>query len=246
MQCRWQVEIDPYCQRVLAKNWPNVRRWDDVRTWPQPDTEWVDVICGGFPCQDISLANAEGLGINGPRSGLWRDFARIVRVVRPRFVVVENSPGLLSRGMGRVLGDLAACGFDAEWSVLPAAAFGASHIRERLFIVANAKGDGRRKGWTGRLAGDREREAEQAHRTHVFDASRVETRDDCGLRAKGWRMSQPGIRCGFTGRPWAAEPAVGRVAYGVPDGMVRTSKLGNAVVPQVTEWIGRRIVSSCA
>ncbi len=244
MTCAWQVEIDPYCRKVLEKHWPNVRRHDDARTFP-PAGDWsVDVICGGFPCQDISLANAGGLGIDGPRSGLWKDFARIVRVIRPRIVVVENSPGLLVRGMGRVLGDLAACGFDAEWTVLPAAAFGAPHIRERLFIVAHAKGKRRRARWPRRPSGDRERAPEQTHWTPVFDAASVETWDDSGLRATGWRMQEPGIRCGFTGRPWPTEPALGRVAHGVPSGLVRTSKLGNAVVPQVAEFIARRILAA--
>lgn len=135
MECRWQVEIDDYANRVLAKHWPSVRRWPDVRTWPQPDTERVDVICGGFPCQDISVAGRK-VGIEGERSGLWCEFARIVRVLRPRFVVVENTPALLDRGIGRVLGDLAEGGFNVEWDCLPAAAFGAPHIRDRLFIVA--------------------------------------------------------------------------------------------------------------
>src|SRR5687767_562507 len=89
MRCEWQVEIDPYCRRVLAKHWPDVRRWDDVRTFP-PDGDWgVDVICGGFPCQDISAAGKQA-GIEGERSGLWGEYERIIRVLRPRIVVVEN------------------------------------------------------------------------------------------------------------------------------------------------------------
>src|SRR6187551_321237 len=130
MRCAWQVEIDPYCRRVLAKHWPDVRRHDDVRTFPPTDAgEWrVDVICGGFPCQDISNAGKRA-GIDGERSGLWAEYARIVRALRPSIVVVENVAALLNRGIERVLGDLAACGFDAEWEVLPAAAAGAPHFR---------------------------------------------------------------------------------------------------------------------
>jgi site-specific DNA-cytosine methylase len=131
------VEIDPFCQKVLAKHWPNVRRWDDVRTFPpEPTDDWrCDVICGGFPCQDISLAG-KGAGLAGERSGLWVQFSRIVCLLRPRFVVVENVSALLIRGLGRVLGDLAACGYDAEWDCIPAAAVGAPHIRDRVFIVS--------------------------------------------------------------------------------------------------------------
>jgi DNA (cytosine-5)-methyltransferase 1 len=135
----WQVEIDDYARRVLAKHWPNVRRWDDVRTFPpEPAEEWrCDVICGGFPCQDISDAGSK-LGLSGKRSGLWREFARIIRVLRPLYVVVENVAALLDRGIGDVLGDLATIGYDAEWEVLSACAFGAPHTRERVFIIANS------------------------------------------------------------------------------------------------------------
>lgn len=137
MNVIWQVERDEYCRRVLERHWPNVRRWDDVRAWPQPDTRPVDVLCGGFPCQDISDAGPR-IGIDGERSGLWAEFARIIREVRPSIVVVENVSALLDRGIGRVLGDLAAMGFDAEWGVVSSCAVGAAHMRERLFVVANA------------------------------------------------------------------------------------------------------------
>lgn len=102
MECRWQVEIDPWCRRVLAKHWPDVRRWDDVRTWPQPDTEPVDLICGGFPCQDISNAGKRK-GITGERSGLWKEFARILGVVRPKYALIENVSAILGRGLDTVL-----------------------------------------------------------------------------------------------------------------------------------------------
>src|SRR5687767_14421804 len=110
MRCVWQVEIDPYCRRVLAKHWPNVRRHDDVRTF---DGEPCDVLCGGFPCIDISNAG-ERAGLSGADSGLWREMVRAVRMVRPRIAVVENVAALLCRGMGTVCGDLAESGYDAE------------------------------------------------------------------------------------------------------------------------------------
>ena len=133
----WQVEIDDYARRVLEKHWPDVRRWDDVRTFPaEPVDEWgCDLICGGFPCQDISYAG-KGAGLSGERSGLWYEFARVVSVVRPRYVLVENVAALLTRGLGDVLGTLASLGYDAEWSVVSACSLGAPHTRERLFIVA--------------------------------------------------------------------------------------------------------------
>lgn len=140
MTCAWQVERDAYCSAVLAKHWPGVRRYEDVRTFPPaltafPDADDIDLIAGGFPCQDVSQAG-KGEGIDGERSGLWREYARIVRVLRPRFVLVENVSRLTIRGLDRVLGDLAELGFDAEWTRLSAADLGAPHLRQRIFIVA--------------------------------------------------------------------------------------------------------------
>ena len=146
MKCVWQVEKDDYANRVLEKHWPNVRRCKDVCDFPPEPTGWeCDLICGGFPCQDISLAG-KNAGIEGERSGLWREFTRIVRILRPRYVVLENVAALLGRGLGDVLGDLADCGYDAEWSVLSACSVGAPHTRERLFIVSYPHGMFREEG----------------------------------------------------------------------------------------------------
>lgn len=132
MKCKWQVEINEYCRRVLERHWPNVPRFEDVRTF-EPTA--VDVVAGGFPCQDVSVAGKR-IGIDGERSGLWREFHRVIREIRPRFVLVENTAGLLIRGMDRVLGDLAGIGYDAEWGVLSSCQFDAAHMRKRVFIVA--------------------------------------------------------------------------------------------------------------
>lgn len=148
MTCSWQVEIDPFCRKVLAKHWPHVRRHDDVQTFPpEPVEDWrVDVICGGFPCQDISNAGKRA-GIEGSRSRLWTEFARCVRLLRPRFVVVENTGSIAVRGLGRVLGDLSEIGFDAEWSTVSACSLGAPHPRERMFVVAHAHGEQSGQRW---------------------------------------------------------------------------------------------------
>lgn len=130
----WQAESDPFCRRVLAKHWPDTKRYRDVRE-VKGDAERPAIICGGFPCQDISLAGS-GLGLEGQRSGLWNEFSRVVRVLRPRAVVIENVPALRMRGLCTVLGDLAACGYDARWDCIPAAAIGAPHRRDRIFLVA--------------------------------------------------------------------------------------------------------------
>ncbi len=140
------VEIDPDARRVLLDRQrdgilPAFPIWDDVRTFD--GRGWVghiDVVTGGFPCQDISSAGT-GKGLDGERSGLWRHMARIIREVRPRFVLVENSAALKRRGIETVLSDLAGMGFDAEWGVFSACAWGAPQVRRRLFLLAYADGD---------------------------------------------------------------------------------------------------------
>lgn len=135
-------EIDPFCRRVLAKHWPGVPILDDVQTAEFPA---ADVICGGFPCQDVSLAGRRA-GITGERSGLYRELVRALRVVRPRHAIVENVAALLGDGLDLVLGDMAESGFDAEWDCVPACAVGAPHERDRIWIVAHADGEHGRAG----------------------------------------------------------------------------------------------------
>lgn len=211
MTCRWQVEINQFCQQVLAKHWPNVTRLRDVRECGKHNLERVDVIGGGFPCQDISNAG-KCVGIDGERSGLWSEFARIVCELRPRFVVVENVAALLIRGIDRVLGDLAGLGYDAEWDVLPAFAFGVSQPRRRVFIVAHRD----------QLGPSEKRIQPRGSKLRIGC-------DTAASHPRGWT-------------PWAAESAVPRMAHGIPDRLDRVAAIGNAIVPQVAEWIGRRVM----
>lgn len=133
MECAWQVEIDAYRRAVLARHWPNVRRYEDVRRCY--GLEWVDLICGGFPCQEISRVGRRR-GILSKESALWAEMLRVIRQVRPRYALVENSTSLAVNGLERVLRDLAESGYDTEWDCLPSAAFGAPHIRDRLYLLA--------------------------------------------------------------------------------------------------------------
>lgn len=305
LRCVWQVEIDDFCRRVLAKHWPSVRRHDDVKTFPPQKTkveDWrCDVVVGGFPCQDVSTAGRRaGIGA-GTRSGLWSEFARIVRLLRPRFVVVENTPGLLApirnretrevvapAPVGRVLGELSEMGFDAEWAVVSAAEFGAPHIRERVFIVAHppghrngqlclparqrAEGEGEtdaqgpgprrdanpdRKGLPvrvgvggyarekqspaqrGRAAATRSGDGADPHFVVGPEGAEEDAAGDL-QRADPDRLDSPFVGSGW----WGAEPDVVRMVYGVPRRVVRPaiSGLGNAVVPQVAEYVARRLV----
>jgi len=261
----WQVEKDPYCLKVLEKHWPDVRRYDDVKTISGAVAP-VDLICGGFPCQDISCAG-RGAGIkDGTRSGLWFEFARVICELRPRFVVVENVPALLTRGMDIVLGDLAALGYDAWWDCIPAQAVGAPHRRDRVFIVGytndkskstvpvddetpRMQNDAADANITGRrlqqeFGPEFKKEAIVSNDgTEGALADTDSKRPHTQFRNKSPKKRQKGRRyigrsCDETRNQWSTEPAVGRVADGVPNRVHRLRALGNAVVPQVAEVIG--------
>jgi DNA (cytosine-5)-methyltransferase 1 len=234
----WFCESDPYCRSILERRWPGVSVFEDVRTLSAPGR--VDVLAGGFPCQDISAAGGRA-GITGERSGLWAHFARLIRELRPRYVIVENVPRLLVDGMGRVLGDLADGGYDAEWDCLPAAAFSAPHLRARIFIVAYPRG-GWRQG--DDLQAGRNPSRSSGPTQLVADAERTGLQGVTGSgRAGEGRPSilPAGDDQGVRGR-WKPEPNVGRVAHGVPHRVDRLRALGNGVVPQIAEFIGRRIL----
>jgi DNA (cytosine-5)-methyltransferase 1 len=192
------VEIDEFCNQVLAKHWPNVPRFTDVRSVGASNLVPVDLICGGFPCQDISQAG-KGPGITGVRSGLWSEYARIIGELRPRYVLVENVRNVLKRGAGRVFGDLAALGYDAEWTTLSACAMGAPHMRRRVFIVAHPGREGLQRPISA-----------------------------------GVQYSQP--------PRWGATPRLRGRTDGVPNWVDRLRTLGNAVSPDVAEFVGRLIV----
>ncbi len=163
--CRWQVEIDDYATQILEKHWPKVHRQRDIRECGARNLERVDCIIGGFPCQDISYAG-RGAGLDGERSGLFFEAVRVVRELQPRYVVLENVAALLTRGLDRVLGTLAEIGYDAEWHCIPAAAVGAPHIRDRVFLIASNSNRERPQG--GGTVGQTEQERE---RQTAMDAS---------------------------------------------------------------------------
>jgi len=135
------VEREPFCQSILRKHWPDVPIYDDITTFtPEPGS--ADVVCGGFPCQDISIAGKQAGIKQGTRSGLFYELIRVVRTVQPSYVVMENVSAITSNGLGTVLGELAEAGFDAEWACIPASAVGACHQRDRWWLVAYASGAG--------------------------------------------------------------------------------------------------------
>ena len=218
-------EIETFPRKVLKKHWPEVPCYEDVRKLTadqlvRDGTGRIDVITGGFPCQDLSLAGKRaGMG-EGTRSGLWSEIARLVGELRPRFVIVENVTGLLSgppdkRGgwFGGVLGDLAALGYDAEWHCIPAGNLGAPHERDRVWVVAYTDAEGlQERPLFSRMAG-------------------MET-------GAAWR-EDTSVCSG-----WAPEPDVLRVVDGIPGRVDRIASLGNSVVPQIPEMIGRVILEA--
>jgi DNA (cytosine-5)-methyltransferase 1 len=259
MRSVWQVEIDPFCRKVLEKHFPHAERFADIRECGEHNLQTVDVISGGFPCQDISTAGA-GAGIaEGTRSGLWIEYLRIIRELRPGFVVVENVAALLARGLGRVLGDLAASGYDAEWDCIPASAIGAPHRRDRVWIVAHPQvigccQRGKAAYVSGANGGSNREMRSEPSRTGIKSENlamreglpeRDEQRSPATQRSRILSRSEFVRACSTSGRQqWEVEPNVGRVANGIPARVYRLRGLGNAIVPQIAEWIGRRIICS--
>tara|TARA_R100001594_G_scaffold84688_2_gene119229 strand:+ start:48 stop:1124 length:1077 start_codon:yes stop_codon:yes gene_type:complete len=326
-EVKWQVERDEYASKVLAKHWPEVQRFNDVRTFPPGDNNdyYVDLIAGGFPCQDISVAG-KGEGLKGERSGLFYEIVRIAERLRPRYLLLENVSALLVRGFGDVLRELAEIGYDAEWHCIPAAAVGAPHRRDRVFIIAHTQHYGshrhgkdeqkreceemgrleqsRGNGGKGHVAdsdSDREVGDQSEHRPRRGAIPRSEEQaafvadsnsDDRGngnssqssggkarmeSRGGGSRQSIEGADTSvadstsvrlqgqgeskYSGDPksfcegetiesiygrfqhiWSVEPEVGRVVDGFPGRVDQLRCLGNAVVPQVAQFIGEMIL----
>lgn len=213
----WQVEINPFCRQILQKNFPDVRRYNDVKEVGKHNLESVDIISGGFPCQDISHAGKQA-GIQvGTRSGLWFEYARIIRELRPKYVIVENVPNLLKNGIGRVLGDLAEIGYDAEWTCIRASDVGAPHRRERIFIVAYPN--------TGRLP-------------HIFVAPWIYSLET----PQSWQSFRTTNRDVWL----TTECRLLRDDDGIPRELDqrRLGAAGNSVLPQITEMILRKILTS--
>ena len=249
MECKWQVEIDEYARRVLAKHWPNVQRWDDITTFKPSGKKWaVNLICGGFPCQDISYAG-KGAGLDGERSGLFYEAARVVGLLKPRYLLLENVSALLNRGMVDVLGTLTSIGFDAEWHCLQAADFGAPHIRDRVFVLAHAQG-ARISREPRDICKTKRRPLAQLPPVTEFtgeipDANGKHHRPGNDGNATPFRAATQKRKTRGpipTSEFWATEPDVGRVADRIPARVDRLRGLGNAVVPQIAEWLGRQIM----
>ena len=261
-------EIEKFPRRVLAKHWPGVPCYLDVRelTASQLAADGIgriDVITGGFPCQDISRAGKQAGLSEGTRSGLWSEIVRLAGELRPRFIIMENVANLLSGPsgqpggwFGRVLGDLAECGYDAEWENIPAAALGAPHRRERIWLMAYSDESGDRGNLgkmerTGKISCSQGRQstfqAECCCEAMAYpDETGQQGIEEAGSPSGIWPGSNQFIGgCANHSWPaWAIEPDVGRVAHGIPNRAHRIAGLGNAVIPQIPELIGNAILES--
>lgn len=241
------VEIDAYCAGILVQRQndgilPPFPIWDDVRTFSgNPWRGIVDVVSGGFPCQDISAAG-KGAGIDGERSGLWREMARIIGEVRPRFAFVENSSMLTSRGLGRVLGDLAEMGYNARWGVVSAENSGAPHKRERIWLLGYSYDYGQPTSEIGESFNSRIHSfASRPFEACEFKGPSEQHENVADSNGTGCKEQQNTVtaekkfgtieRCGW----WKTEPDVGRMVDGVAFGVDRLKAIGNGQVPAVAK-----------
>lgn len=221
------VERDPYCQQVLAKHWPTVPIHDDICTFsPAPGS--ADIVCGGFPCQDISTAGKQAGIKQGTRSGLFYELMRVVRLVQPRYVVLENVAAILANGLDTVLAELAEAGFDAEWACIPASAVGACHQRDRWWLVAYPTGQQCHDGGLAHPARPA-RSTAQFGNCHGSDAANPSI-----PRLEGrWPSGSTTNRLSSNWRSYLSEPVLCRGDDGLSGRVDRLKALGNAVVPQV-------------
>jgi len=245
-------EIEPFCREVLKKHWPNVECHSDIKTLDgRKFYGAVDIICGGFPCQDISLAG-KGAGLSGQRSGLWAEYLRIIKQAKPKVVIIENVSALRSRGLEQILRQLSEVGYNVQWHCLPASAIGANHQRDRVWIIAHSK-------------------SERYELGESYDKGSEESENEGSRKDEGLRVTEFGIKSGIQhisnayseslerqreiairisqelndisySSWWKTEPNVGRVANGVPVRMDRIKSLGNSIVPQIAEIIGRAVI----
>lgn len=242
----WQVEIDPFCQKVLQKHWPNVPRYGDIRELRGDELGAVDLICGGFPCQPFSIAG-ERKG-NGDDRDLWPEMFRIIQEIRPRWMLGENVANFVNMELERTILNLESEGYETQAFIIPACAIGAPHRRDRVFILACTDSGRYIHRQVEKLS------AETWEQTQCKPCICGKNVDDTkGQRLQRmWANREQELQthekprlfsCGSEiGENWSVEPDVGRVAHGIPNRVDRLRSLGNAVVPQLVEIIGRAIL----
>ena len=216
----WQCEQDAFCQKILAKHWPDAIIYDDVRTIKN-QVEPIDILCGGFPCQDISIAGLQRGIHEGNKSSLWWEMHRIIGILEPRIIVLENVAAITSVGGTDVIGSLAQIGYDCQWSIISASQCGAPHRRNRWFCIANP-------------GCKRFQEHPNQHQQTIRETSSVS-------EYSHWRTSHSEWNYW---KEYQAPSAICRMDDGIPNRVDRLRALGNAIVPQCSQWIGSQLVNS--
>ena len=233
----WFVECEQFCKEILKKRFPSTKIYGDVTEIDWNKVPKVDILTGGFPCQDISNAGKKA-GIEGERSSLWKHYCEAIRVLRPKIAFIENVSALIGRGLNIVLADLTSIGYDAEWYCLPASSVGANHQRERIFVIAYPVQNGFNfnnfQDWKQREDYmDWEQISKKNNQERLQFISWIEQNGKLQQIPEDMATGEWGY--------WSNEPRLGRVADGIPNRVDRIASLGNAVVPQVAELFAEAI-----
>jgi DNA (cytosine-5)-methyltransferase 1 len=254
MKVIWQSEIDPYCNKILKKHWPEVINHGNIKDIDWGTIERPDIICGGYPCQPFSTAGKRR-GTDDPRH-LWPWVRDAIIALRPDYAILENVRGHLTMGGLQVIGELTEIGYDAEWRVVSAAGLGAPHRRDRIIIVAYPNDSGNRTSERRIDTHGKEKIKEQENISQSW-VSRCSTKmantnsefmgqhwsqSNVADKSQIWDNQRNRKKTNDIGQWWKIEPNVGRVAHGISSRVDRLRSLGNAVVPQVAEYIGRLVV----
>jgi DNA (cytosine-5)-methyltransferase 1 len=221
----WNCDINEWNRKLLKHRFPNTEQYDDIRTLTKPRK--VNIISGGFPCQDISGANTKAKGIKGHRSGLWGEMYRIVGEIRPDYIIIENSPNLAFRGFERVLCDLSEIGYDAEWQCLSATTFGFRHRRERIYVIAYPNTHSKFSDRMGNTFIDVARFKDPKEWSEIRSEFRLDTKEMV-FKQDQW---------GSDGQNTIAEPLLCGAGDGIPERMDRLAGLGNAIVPFIGYYL---------
>jgi len=247
----WQIEQNPFCQTILKKHWPESVLYSDIREVKNVDS--VDILIGGFPCQDISVAGLQKGVKNGEKSSLWFEMLRIIGDIRPRIVVLENVPNIVNVGGPTVIGSLTKIGYNCEWSIISAAQFGAPHIRKRWFCIAtNPQSFSNDRRINRRLFKEESsRKSQHAQTGHSVKDVANTIRKHAQIPPKGKHPSQS--QSGSNGpnrqvipnwRNWPTQPAFCGGDDGVPNRVAKLKALGNAIVPQCAQFVFEQIIKS--
>jgi len=249
---KWVIECNPFAQSIIKKRYPSTKIYGDVKKVDFRTIPKVQILTGGFPCQDISNAGKRA-GIKGSRSSLWGYYCKAISQIQPKIAFIENVSALTQRGLDTVLCDLAKIGYDAEWYCIPASAVGANHQRDRIFIIAYPHSNGDRFNITPNNkkkteVWDKDNQgiiSEQCSKTNGSrDVSNTDTKRLQGCeKQRSIEKSRENRKQQFTrqDRGWSVEPKVGRMVNGIPNRVDRIKSLGNAVVPQVAEVFAKAI-----